>query len=113
MSDDAAEADAEDGDEAHPDGTEDEGLQYAGMPEGHLEVLGGEDSLTGFEADEIAEQYHREDERRGDRSLGRQHEASGGCGGEGGPDHPRGVLGCHGPHGERGEQRHADEEDAP
>ena len=70
VSDDAAEADAQDGDEAYCNSTEDDGLQYAGVPEGHLEVLGGEDSLAGFEADEIAEQCHWEDERCADRSLG-------------------------------------------
>ena len=54
VSDDAAEADTDDGNEAHRHGTEDDGLQYAGVPEGHLEMLAGEDPLTELEADEIA-----------------------------------------------------------
>ena len=61
------------------DGTEDQGLQYAGVAERHLEVLCGEDSLADFEADEIAYQCHGEDERRHDGRFGRQHEAPGGA----------------------------------
>ena len=112
VSDEAAESDPDDGDEAHGQGTEDHRLENAGMPERHLEVLAGEDPLADFEADDVGEQRHREHERRGDRSFGCQHPASRGRGGEGGPDHPRRVLGRHGPHAECREQHGADEDDA-
>ena len=89
VSDEAAETDSDDGDKAHRQGAEDHRLEDAGMPEGHLEMLAGEDPLADLEADHGSEQCHREHERRSDRSFGCQHQASGGRGGEGGPDHPR------------------------
>jgi hypothetical protein len=49
VSDEAAETDPDDGDEAHRQCSEDQSLENAGRPEGHLEVPAGEDPLTDFE----------------------------------------------------------------
>ena len=46
VSDEAAETDPDDGDEADRQGAEDHRPEDAGMSEGHLEVLGGEDPLS-------------------------------------------------------------------
>ena len=55
VSDDAAETDTEDGDEADCHSTEDDRPQHAGVAEGHLEVLAGEDPLADLEGDEIGD----------------------------------------------------------
>ncbi len=112
VSDKAAETDPDSGDEADRHGTEYHRSENAGMTEGHLEMLGGEDPLSDFEADHRSQQRHREHERRRDRSLGTQDHPSGGSGDEGGPDHPRHVLGRHGPYAQRREQNGTDEDDA-
>ncbi len=52
VSDEAAETDPDDGDEADGHGSEDHRLKNTGMAEGHLEVLAGEDPLADFEADD-------------------------------------------------------------
>ncbi len=64
VSNEAAETDTDDGDEADRHGTEDDRLEHAGMAEGHLEVLAGEDPLADLEGDEIGDQRHREGECR-------------------------------------------------
>ena len=108
MPDDAAETDADDGGQAHHQGPEDHGLHHAGMADGHLGVLTGENPLAELEAHHVAEQGHRECERGHRGGLGRQHEVAGGHGGERRPDHPGGVLQGHRAHGECAEDHGGD-----
>ena len=113
MSDEASEANPDDGDEAYGQCSEDQSLENAGRPEGHLEVIAGKDSLTDFETDHRSRQGHRESERGGDRGFGCQYLASIGRGGKGGPDHARRIFGCHRPYSERPKQYSADQEKSP
>ena len=64
VSNDAAETDTDDGDEADGHSAEEDRLEHAGMAKGHLEVLAGEDPLADLEGDEIGDQRHREGECR-------------------------------------------------
>ena len=83
--------------------TEDDRPQHAGVAEGHLEVLAGEDPLADLEGDDVGDQRHREDERRHDGCFARQYESPRRHGGEGRADHAGGVLGGDRPRTERAE----------
>jgi hypothetical protein len=101
-------SDADDGGQAHRQRPEDHGLHHAGMADGHLGVLTGEDSLAELEARHVAEQGHREGERGHRGGLGRQHEVAAGHSDERRPDHPGGVLGGDRLHGECAEDHRSD-----
>ena len=58
VSDKASETDSDDGDKAHCQGAEDHSSEDAGMPQGHLEMLAGEDPLSDLEADHGNWQRH-------------------------------------------------------
>jgi hypothetical protein len=69
--DEAADTDADDGDEADRDGSEEHSLKHAGMSDGHRSVLACEDPLAKLEADDIAQQGHGERDRGRGGGLGR------------------------------------------
>src|SRR5580693_10635854 len=68
--DEAADTDADDGDEADRDGSEEHGPKYAGMSDGHRGMPAGENPLAELEAGDIAQQGHRERDRGRGSGLG-------------------------------------------